>query len=327
MRLWVLSSVILSAVGLLLLPLRDEILDNFLGLFLPGDWLTSIHLANEALFHKIGGVLLFQTVAIVCFTAVAVFFFPFRDRISVLTEECLTGQPPPQVGLHRELWFEAGLILVAVNVYSAVYLLAYFVGQPLFSYIDLLAFALLALFFTLDLLSPPHYRRNLNCLYVIKAFKRSPLSLALFGAVFCSPIFALELFLGDLVYNQEDNLVLGAALVTIIVINCFACIFALPLGTSLALSSIEHNNSTNQATSKRISHRTFFSSQVAIACLLLLFYFSLVGAVLSKVPLKTASYEIQWLTGRLSMGREGRASKSSFRYANCEPAPFTGAQG
>ena len=82
LRLFVASSIVLSALGLILLPYRDEILDKVIGFFLPSDWLASFHMANSALFHQIGAVLLFQTVAIVCFSAVSVLFFPFRDRIS-----------------------------------------------------------------------------------------------------------------------------------------------------------------------------------------------------------------------------------------------------
>ena len=180
LRLCVVASLVLSAAGLVLLPLRDEVLYELLGVFLPADWIASMQLANEALFHQIGGVLLFQTVAIVCFSAVSVLFFPFRDRISLKAEACLTGRRERGPGLHRELWYEAGLVLIAFNMYSCVYLLAYAVGEPLFAYIDLLAFTLLAAFFVLDLLSPPHFRRGLNCLQVIRAWPRLPLQLLLF---------------------------------------------------------------------------------------------------------------------------------------------------
>ena len=131
-RLCIVSSIVLSALGLILVPFRDEVLDTVAGMFLPSDWLASFHMANNALFHQIGGVLLFQTVAIVCFSAISLFFFPFRDRISILAETRLTGQAVNGPGLRQELWLEAGLIMIAFNVYSATYLLAYFIGQPLF---------------------------------------------------------------------------------------------------------------------------------------------------------------------------------------------------
>ena len=124
LRLCIASAVVLSALGLLLVPFRDDVLDTALGLFIPADWLASFHMANEALFHQLGGVLLFQTVAVVCFSAVSLFFFPFKDRISAQAELLLTGQSVAGPGLGREHWLEAGLVLIAFNVYSRVYLLA-----------------------------------------------------------------------------------------------------------------------------------------------------------------------------------------------------------
>ncbi len=305
LRLGLASSVILSAVGVLLLPLRDHLLDSLLGAFLPADWLTSIQMANEALFHQIGGVLLFQTVAIICFSAVSVLFFPFRDRISIKAEHYLKGESVSGQGLHRELWYEAGLLLIAFNMYSAVYLLAYVVGESVFAYIDLLAFALLTVFFVLDLLSPAHFRRGLNCLYVVAALKRLPLKMLLFGLIFCAPIYALELFLGELVYQQEDDLVLAVALVAIIVVNCAVCSFALPAGTWLALDAIEALPGKSDGRWAGAWHGVFFWVQLVFAAMLFLFYASVVGVVLSKVPLKTANYDIEWLTLEYEGGRGG----------------------
>ena len=289
LRLFLLSSVLLCALGLMLVPYRDEFLDQVMGVFLPGDWLASFHMANGALFHQIGAVLLFQTVAIVCFSAVSVFFFPIRDRISSLAEMQLTGQPAAGPGLRRELWLEAGLVLVAFNAYSITYLLAYFVGQPLFSFIDELAFVLLMVFFTLDLLSPTYFRRGLNCLYVFRALRHQPARLLLFATVFCFPIFALELFLGDLVYHQEDDLVLAIALVAIIVLNCFICVYALPMGTWLALYCVQSDGSEGVDQEQ-------WRWQFVLTLLLLLFYGSVIGVLANKVPLKSAQYDIQWLT-------------------------------
>ncbi len=65
LRLFIASSLILSMAGLLLLPLREDVLGNLLGFFVPADWLESLRLANQALFARIGGVLIFQTVAFV----------------------------------------------------------------------------------------------------------------------------------------------------------------------------------------------------------------------------------------------------------------------
>jgi hypothetical protein len=296
LRLFVISSAVLSALGLILLPYRDEILDKVIGFFLPSDWLASFHMANEALFHQIGGVLLFQTVAIVCFSTVSLFFFPFRDRISSLAETQLTGRPAPDPGLRQELWLEAGLVVIAFNLYSVTYLLAYFIGQPLFGYIDELAFFLLMLFFVLDLLSPTHFRRRLNCLYVFTAVRQQPIRLLLFATAFCFPIFALELFLGDLVYQQEDNFVLAVALVAIIVLNCFVCVFALPLGTWLALQSLEQRASAVAGRQGRRWHKSFYGIQLGMMLVLLLFYGSVVRVLANKVPLKSAEYDIQWMT-------------------------------
>ena len=147
LRLFIVSSVLLSTGALILLPYRDEILDVLVGFFLPGDWLASIHMANSALFHRVGSVLVFQTVAIVCFSVVSLLFFPFRDRISLQAERQLTGRAVTGPGLAYELWLEAGLVIIAFNAYSITYLLAYFVGQPLFAFIDELAFGLLTVFF------------------------------------------------------------------------------------------------------------------------------------------------------------------------------------
>lgn len=296
LQLCLFSSLLFSALGLILVPFRDEVLDTVLGLFLPSDWLASYHMANAALFHQIGGVLLFQTVAIVCFSAVSVCFFPVRDRISILAESALTGQSASGPGLHRELWMEAGLVLIAFNLYSATYLLAYFAGQPLFAYIDELAFLLLLLFFILDLLSPPHFRRDMNSLYVLKAWRYRPLQLLFFGIAFCSPIYALELILGDLVYNQENDLVLAAAMVGIIVLNCVVCVFALPMGTWLALQCMQRHSIARDHRQRLRRHRGFFGSQVVLMILLLLFYGSVIKVLSNKVPLKSADYEIQWTT-------------------------------
>jgi hypothetical protein len=296
LRLCIVSSIVLSALGLILVPFRAEILDTVVGFFLPTDWLASFHMANNALFHQVGGVLLFQTVAIVCFSAISLFFFPFRDRISILVERRLTGRSLSGPGLRQELWLEAGLVMVAFNLYSTTYLLAYFVGQPLFGYIDLLAFFLLMLFFVLDLLSPPHFRRNMNCLYALQVWRHQPLQLLLFGIVFCSPIFVLELFLGDLVYQQEDNLVLAVSLVAIIVLNCIVCVFSLPMGTWLALKSIPQHIVADGNRRGLFRHKAFFWSQSILLLLLLFFYGSVIGVLSSKVPLKSADYDIQWRT-------------------------------
>lgn len=296
LRLCVVSSLVLSALGLILVPYRDEIVDLVGGIFFPADWLASFHMANRALFHQIGGVLLFQTVAILCFSTISVFFFPFRDRISILAETRFLGRAVKGPGLKKELWLEAGLVMIAVNVYSATYLLAYFVGQPLFAYIDELAFFLLMLFFILDMLCLSYFRRNMNVLYVFRALRYQPIKLIIFGIVFCSPIFALELFLGDLVYNQDNNLVLAVAMVAIIVLNCIVCVFALPMGAWLALGSLQGHVVANSKGQIAPSHRNFFWSQLIILCGLLLFYGSVMGVLSNKVPLKSADYAIQWMT-------------------------------
>jgi hypothetical protein len=305
LRLCIVSSIVLSVLGLILVPFRDEILNTVLGFFLPNDWLASFHMTNKALFHQIGGALLFQTVAIVCFSAVSVFFFPFRDRISVLAEATLTGQSVNGPGLGQELWLEAGLVLIAFNFYSATYLLAYFAGQPLFGYIDELAFSLLMLFFILDLLSPAHFRRNMNSLYVFRALRHQPVQLLLFGIAFCSPLFALELFLGDLVYNQENNLVLAVALVAIIVLNCIVCVFALPVGTLLALNSVSRQVVADSDRRGLLRHKAFYGTQLVVMLLLLLLYGSVIGVLSNKVPLKSADYDIQWLTFDYQRGAAG----------------------
>jgi hypothetical protein len=304
LRLCVVSAVVLSVLGLILVPFRDEILDVVVGLFLPDDWLVSFHMANRALFHQIGGVLLFQTVAIICFSTISVFFFPFRDRISILAEAQLTGLPVKGPGLRQELWLEAGLVMIAFNFYSACYLLAYFVGQPLFGYIDELAFFLLVLFFILDLLALSYFRRNMNCLYVFRAVRAQPVKLLLFGMVFCSPIFALELFLGDLVYNQENDLVLAVAMVAIIVLNCIVCVFALPMGAWLVHSSVQQRLITKSSSGGVRSHKIFFWGQLICLCGLVLFYGSVIGVLSNKVPLKSADYDIQWMTLDYQSGTE-----------------------
>jgi hypothetical protein len=312
LRLFLVSSVVLSALGLILVPYRDEILDKVIGFFLPSDWLASFHMANDALFHQIGGVLLFQTVAIVCFSTVSLFFFPFRDRISSLAETQLTGEPANGPGLAQELWLEAGLVVIAFNLYSATYLLAYFVGQPLFGYIDELAFILLMLFFTLDLLSPTHFRRRLNCLYVFRAVRQQPIKLLVFATTFCFPIFALELFLGDLVYKQEDDFVLAVALVAIIVLNCFVCVFALPMGTWLALHSIQQFPGVGDDRQGRSWYRAFYGCQLVLLFVFLLFYGSVVRVVANKVPLKSAEYNIQWMTFDYEQGEAGELPRLRF---------------
>ena len=304
LRLCIVSSIVLCLLGLILVPFRDEVLDVLVGFFLPSDWLASFHMTNDALFHQLGGVLLFQTVAIVCFSAISLFFFPFRDRISILAETQITGQSLKGPGLRQELWLEAGLVMIAFNVYSAIYLLAYFVGQPLFGYIDELAFCLLTLFFILDLISPPHLRRNMDSLHVLGTLRHRPLSLLFFGILFCSPIFALELFLGDLVYNQQDNLVLAVALVAIIVLNCIVCVFALPMGTWLALDSLQHTDAASNDRGVK-KHRAFYLSQIIVMFLLLLFYGSVIGVLSNKVPLKSADYDIQWMSLDYEPGVEG----------------------
>ena len=305
LRLCVVSSIVLSALGLILVPFRDEILDTVVGVFVPADWLASFHMANNALFHQIGGALLFQTVAIVCFSAISLFFFPFRDRISIVAETRLMGQSVNGPGLRQELWLEAGLVMIAFNVYSLTYLLAYFIGQPLFGYIDGLAFSLLMLFFIVDLLSPPHFRRKLNCLYVFRALRHQLVPLLLFGIIFCAPIFAMELFLGDLVYNQENDVVLALTLVVIIVLNCIVCVFALPMGTWLALNSIQRHTTLDNNRRQSFRHKAFYGSQLLFLFLLLLFYGSVVGVLSNKVPLKSADYDIQWMTMEYQQGTEG----------------------
>ncbi|MEH6569983.1 MAG: hypothetical protein V7709_12965 [Halioglobus sp.] len=312
LRLCMVSALVLSALGLILVPYRDEILDVVAGLFLPADWLASFHMANRALFHQLGGVVLFQTVAILCFSTISVFFFPFRDRISILAEMRLTGLPIKGSGLRQELWLEAGLVMIAFNFYSVSYLLAYFVGQPLFGYIDELAFLLLIMFFIVDLLSLSYFRRNMNCLYVLRALRAQPVKLLLFGIVFCSPIFALELFLGDLVYNQENNLVLAVAMVAIVVLNCIVCVFALPMGAWLALGCVQQHDTGKSAGRIEHSHKVFFGSQLIFLCGLLLFYGSIIGVLSNKVPLKSADYAIQWMTLDYQSGTGGDSPSLRF---------------
>jgi hypothetical protein len=312
LRLWLVSTITLSVLGLALVPYRGEILDSLLAIFFPRDWLSSFEMANAALFHSLGGVLLFQTVAIVCFSTISVLFFPFRDRISVLTEKLLRGEAAPGPGLPRELWLEAGLVLIAFNVYSAIYLLAYFIGQSLMVFIGELAFLLLLSFFILDLLSPVLFRRNLNCLYVLGAIRRQPLKIMSFGVVFCLPVFILELFLGGLVYKGESELLLAAALVAIIFINCTVCVFALPMGTWLALSSIQDGGFVAAGQRKLRQHRLFFLGQLIFTLFLALFYGSVVGVLSSKVPLKTADYDIQWRTMGYESGSGGEAPTLRF---------------
>ena len=296
LRLFILSSVLLSVGALILLPYRDEILDALVGFFLPGDWLASIHMANSALFHRVGSVLIFQTVAIVCFSVVSLLFFPFRDRISLKAERQLTGRAVTGPGLAYELWLEAGLVIIAFNAYSITYLLAYFVGQPLFAFIDELAFALLTVFFILDLLSPPHFRRKLNCLHVLRALFRYPHKLLPFGLLFCFPVFVLELVLGDLVYSQQNDLLLAVAVVAIVTLNCFVCVFALPMGTWLALSVLEEPDGAAAHPPRSRGHRAHFGIQLAVAAALLLLYGSVIATLSTKVPLKSAEYDIQWLS-------------------------------
>ena len=305
LRLFILSSTILTGLGLVLIPFRKEILDILMGVFLPGDWLASFQMANDALFYQLGSVLLFQTVAIACFSAVSIFFFPFRDQISLMAEQQLTGQIIEGRGLRRELVLEAGLVMIAFNAYSATYLLAYFIGQPLFGHIDKLAFLLLMSFFVLDLLSPPQFRRNLNCFHVLESFRHYPLQLLCFGIGFCSPIFALELFLGDLIIDQQNALILAAALIAIITLNCFVCVFALPMGTMLALKSLDKQPNQDVSVRRLTGQRAFFGAQLALMLMLLLFYGSVVSVVSSKVPLKSADYDIQWRTIDYDTGKEG----------------------
>ncbi|MEM6581997.1 MAG: hypothetical protein AAF699_12020 [Pseudomonadota bacterium] len=308
----VVSSLALSIAALALLPYRHEILDTLFGFFLPADWLASIHLANQALFRQLNSVLLFQSVAIVCFSLVSILFFPFRDRISLNTEKQLIGNAETGPGLAYELWLEAGLVLIAFNAYSISYLLAYFVGQPLFTYIDELALLLLTLFFILDLLSPPHFRRKLNCLYVLKALIRHPVKLLSFGLIFCLPIFLLELFLGDLVFAQQDDQTLAIAVVSIIVVNCLVCVFALPAGTWLALQIFEDQKMTALPASGRWGHKAQFGVQLLIAGGLFVFYAAVITTLSTKVPLKTADYEIQWLTMDYESGANGDPPQLSF---------------
>lgn len=296
LRLCAISALVLCALGLILVPYREDILDLVFGLFLPGDWLASFHMANRALFHQIGGVVLFQGVAILCFSTISVFFFHFRDQISILSEIQLTGSTPKGPGLRRELWLEAGLLMVAFNFYSVGYLLAYFVGQPLFNYIDELAFGLLILFFILDVLCLSYFRRGMSCFHVIRAMCAQPLKLLMFGFIFCAPIFASELFLGDLVYNQDNNVVLAAAMVVIIVLNCIVCIFALPMGAWLAQSALQNTMAKNQTSQQVFSSKRFFLSQLICLCGLLLFYAAVIEVLSNKVPLKSAQYKIQWMT-------------------------------
>lgn len=312
LRLTIVSIVVLSALGLILVPFRDEILDWVFGYFLPSDWLASFHMANSALFHQLGGVLLFQTVAIVCFSAISLFFFPFRDRISIQAETQFTGQSVSSPGLRQELWLETGLVMIAFNVYSATYLLAYFIGQPLFGYIDELAFLLLMLFFVMDLLSPLYFRRNMNCLYVLESLGHQPVRLLVFATIFCAPIFASELFLGELVYKQQHNLFFSAALVAIIVLNCVVCVFALPVGTCLALSSVKKH--TNKTGHREVvtRHRTFYGLQLIFMLSLLFFYGSVIVVLSSKVPLKSADYDIQWMTLKYLRGTDSEPTALRF---------------
>jgi hypothetical protein len=306
-RLAIASSVVLCALGLALVPYRDDILGSLLGLFIPEDWLASWQMANAALFHQVGNALLFQTVAILCFSTVSVFFFIPRDRISTLSEETMTGRASPDNALIRELWLEAGLVMIAFNVYSATYLAAYFIGQPLFTYIDELAFVLLMLFFAVDLLSPTHFRRNLNSLWVFAAIRQRPVAVLLFAVAFCSPIYALELYLGDLVYYQQDTGVLAAALAAIIVLNCIVCVFALPLGTWLAVSTLTQRSEVPRQGVGLLRHKAFYLANLVVMLALLFFYGSLVGVLASKVPLKSAEYAIQWRTIEYQEGVEGGA--------------------
>ena len=161
------------------------------------------------------------------------------------------------------------------------------------------------LFFTVDLLSPTHFRRNLNSLFVFGVMRKRPVELLLFALFFCSPIFVMELFLGDLVYNQQDTATLAAALVAIIVLNCIVCVFAIPLGTWLALPSVLQHAAANPPGRGLLRHKVFYGVQLGITLLLVLFYGSVIGILSTKVPLKSADYDIQWRTLSYASGVDG----------------------
>jgi hypothetical protein len=115
----------------------------------------------------------------------------------------------------------------------------------------------------------------------------------------------MELFLGDLVYKQQDTLVLATALVAIIVLNCFVCVFALPMGTWLALQSVQQLAVAGTGHQRRRWHKPFYVSQLVLMCALLLFYGSVVRVLSNKVPLKSADYDIQWTTFDYQTGEDG----------------------
>ncbi|MEM1154386.1 MAG: hypothetical protein AAGI44_09600, partial [Pseudomonadota bacterium] len=102
------------------------------------------------------------------------------------------------------------------------------------------------------------------------------------------------------------------AVVGIIVINCLVCVFALPAGTWLALAIFEDLETADAPPSGRWGHKAQFGVQLLIASGLFLFYTAVITTLSTKVPLKTAEYEIQWLTMDYESGTDGGPPQLSF---------------
>jgi hypothetical protein len=77
------------------------------------------------------------------------------------------------------------------------------------------------------------------------------------------------------------------------------------MGTWLAVNSLQRHSSAGSNRQHFLRNTGFFASQLIMMSLLLLFYGSVIGVLSSKVPLKSADYDIQWMTIDYQQGADG----------------------
>ncbi|MFH1430800.1 MAG: hypothetical protein ABIG71_04795 [Candidatus Uhrbacteria bacterium] len=296
LRLFYASAVLITTIGLTMVLFRDELLEFVLSVLLPPSWIESLRMAHEALFHELGGAILFQVTTATCFSLISLFFFRAKEDISRRAETQITNAPVPSSSLKQELWHEAALVLLTVNVLSIVYLALYFSPESLRGPLTVISVLAVMILFALDMQSFVFFRRDMGVAVLALACVRRPIWTCTIGATLCGPILIAEWALNGALSSFESITVLTIRVVIIIVVNCAVCVLAIPAGTAAALHVLKRTPEPSPST--LVWQRRFRRSQYVIAAGLALFYFAVVGSMLKKVPLKTAVYEVELLSLR-----------------------------
>ena len=109
----------------------------------------------------------------------------------------------------------------------------------------------------------------------------------------------------DALIINEAQLILAEKRTSMAAMRTGIAVFALPLGTWLALDAMQAYGPPQQLPAAIVRPSVFYGLQIIIAGLLIAFYGSVVAVVSNKVPLKSAEYEIRWLSMDYEEGADG----------------------